>query len=124
MLGRFGIAPVEALIMASVVVMSLLGWASKSIRRALILTPYRVRKNGEVYRVLTGAWLHADVVHLAVNLITLHFFAGPAIETLGPVRFGVLYVTSAIVAFLPTVFAYSSNPRYGTLGARRARSRP
>jgi len=120
MASRFTLFPVEELIMASVVVMSLLGWASKSVKRALILTPYRVRANGEVHRLLTGAWLHADLTHLLVNMVSLYFFAGPSIQALGAVRFAILYVSAAVVAFIPSAIRYMNKPRYATLGASGA----
>ncbi len=50
----------------------------------------------EVWRLLTHAFLHGGIVHLAFNTYAL-FAIGPQLEVaLGPVRFALLYVTGAI----------------------------
>ena len=51
--------PVTFLLIASVVLVTLLGWSYRPIQNALMLTPYKVRKNGQVYRLLTAGWLHS-----------------------------------------------------------------
>ncbi len=50
----------------------------------------------EYYRLLTGAFLHVAIWHIAVNMLVL-IMIGPALEaTLGHLRFGALYFLSAI----------------------------
>lgn len=50
----------------------------------------------EVWRLLTHAFLHGGIVHLAFNTYAL-FTIGPQLEVaLGPVRFALLYVAGAI----------------------------
>ena len=51
---------------------------------------------GEYYRLLTAAFLHAGVIHLALNMFALAT-VGPTLESaLGRVRFAALYVLSAL----------------------------
>ncbi len=119
-LARVSTLPVPILLIATVVIMSLLGWLFKSVRQALILNPYRVRKNGEVHRLLGAAWVHADASHLAFNMISLYFFADQTVRVLGVTRFLVLYVTAAIVAFIPTTLRHMKQPNYNSLGASGA----
>ncbi|WP_438027801.1 rhomboid family intramembrane serine protease [Sorangium sp. So ce233] len=53
-------------------------------------------RRGEVYRLLASAFLHADVVHLFVNMLAL-WSLGPMLEALlGPRRFLLLYGASAL----------------------------
>ncbi|WP_437877516.1 rhomboid family intramembrane serine protease [Sorangium sp. So ce513] len=53
-------------------------------------------RRGEVYRLLASAFLHADVVHLFVNMLALWSF-GPMLEALfGPRRYLLLYGASAL----------------------------
>lgn len=52
----------------------------------------------EPYRMLTAAFLHAGMLHLAMNMIAL-WFTGPFLEqALGRVRFVALYLVSAFGA--------------------------
>ncbi|WP_437782718.1 rhomboid family intramembrane serine protease [Sorangium sp. So ce1097] len=53
-------------------------------------------RRGEVYRLLASAFLHADAVHLFVNMLALWSF-GPMLEALfGPRRYLLLYGASAL----------------------------
>ena len=111
---------VPILLMASVVLVSLLAWLSKPVKRALALNPYRVRHSGQVYRLLSAGWLHSDATHLFFNMLTLYFFADKVAHVLGPTRFLVLYVSAVVVAFIPTTLRHMRNPEYNSLGASGA----
>ncbi|WP_437591618.1 rhomboid family intramembrane serine protease [Sorangium sp. So ce1000] len=53
-------------------------------------------RHGELYRLLASAFLHADPMHLFVNMLALWSF-GPMLEALlGPRRFLLLYGASAL----------------------------
>jgi membrane associated rhomboid family serine protease len=112
--------PVHLLLIASIVIVSLLGFAFDSVKRALILNPWRVRKNGEVHRLLTAGWLHGDASHLAFNMISLYFFAYETARALGTLRFLLLYFTAVVVAFIPTTLRYMNRSNYNSLGASGA----
>jgi membrane associated rhomboid family serine protease len=112
--------PVHILLIASVVIVSLLGWVSESLRQALILIPFRVREKGHIHRLLTAGWVHADVSHLAFNMISLYFFTNDSMRVLGVPRFLILYFTAVIVGFVPTTIRHSKNPKYSSLGASGA----
>lgn len=65
------------------------GWTN-----ALIFSP--IQGYAEPYRFLTAAFLHANVTHIAFNMIAL-WFIGPYLETtLGRWRYVMLYVLSAV----------------------------
>ncbi|MDI3285808.1 rhomboid family intramembrane serine protease [Polyangium sp. 15x6] len=113
-------SPVPVLLIASVAIVSLLGWVSEPVRRALILVPYQVRKNGHIHRLLTAGWVHADFSHLAFNMFSLYFFTEQTIRVLGVTRYLVLYVTAVIVGFIPTTLRYMRKPNYSSLGASGA----
>ncbi|MEO7327633.1 MAG: rhomboid family intramembrane serine protease [Minicystis sp.] len=111
--------PVPLLLMASVVVVSVLGWIIKPLQRALILSPFLVRR-GQVHRLLTSGWVHADVSHLLFNMVSLYLFAEPVLRALGATLFLTLYVSAVVMASIPTTLRHMRDPKYGSLGASGA----
>lgn len=85
-----------------------------------MLYPYQVVKNKKWYQLLSSGFLHADFMHLAFNMFTLYFF-GPYLEQImGPAGFASLYLTSIVIANVPTVYKHKANPNYASLGASGA----
>ncbi|NUP08127.1 MAG: rhomboid family intramembrane serine protease [Polyangiaceae bacterium] len=107
------------LVIASVVVVSVLAFASDGVRSALLLSPSRVRK-GEVHRLLTAGWVHVDASHLFFNMLTLWFFADEVVKVIGDARFLLLYASAVVVAFIPTTLRHMDNRRYASVGASGA----
>ena len=106
-------------IIISVVVVSLLAFASKRLKRRLVLIPERV-KRGEIYRLLTAGWVHGDAAHLLTNMFVLWLFADRVLKAFGAPLFVALYVSAVVVAYLPTTVRYHKHPRYTSLGASGA----
>src|SRR5688572_21999207 len=101
-MGQILALPVTFLLIASVVLVSLLAWSHKPIQDALMLTPYKVRERGQVYRLLTAGWIHGDISHLVVNMLGLYFFTEHVVRVLDVSRFLLLYISAVVVAFIPT----------------------
>ncbi len=81
------------------------------------LWPYGVAQ-GEYWRLLTSAFLHLSVLHIAFNMYALFLF-GPFVErALGTVRFIAAYVTTAVVSGVFVLWL--SEPLGGTAGASGA----
>lgn len=79
---------------------------------------YYIAHNHEYYRLLTGAFLHYAIWHLAINMLVL-MLIGPALESmLGRWRYVVLYLLSAIGG---DVLAYAAKDQsYASIGASGA----
>lgn len=74
--------------------------------------------DGESYRLLTAAFLHGGLVHLALNMYALYLFGPPLEGALGRVRFITLYLVSALGG---SAVSYAfSNPAQPSLGASGA----
>lgn len=73
---------------------------------------------GDYWRLITSAFLHGSLLHLAFNMYALYLF-GPFVErALGTVRFVAAYVTMAVFS---SVFVYwLSGPATATVGASGA----
>ncbi|MET8557492.1 rhomboid family intramembrane serine protease [Streptomyces sp. NPDC004959] len=73
---------------------------------------------GEWYRLLTAAFLHQQIWHIAVNMLSL-WFLGPAIESmLGRARFLTLYLLAAVGGSVACyLFAAPNTASLGASGA-------
>jgi membrane associated rhomboid family serine protease len=96
-----------------------------SIRERFLFSPYQVWHDKEWYRLFTCTLVHADVAHLAFNMLTFYFF-GFWLEKLFLLRFGPymghvaflgLYIAGTLGAHLPEVFRRRHDPTYRALGA-------
>ncbi len=86
---------------------------------------------GEIWRLLSHAFLHGSVVHLLVNSISLFSLGGMLERLLGWRRFLVLYTVSALAGGLASAFVGgarlsvgASGAIFGLLGATFALVRP
>jgi membrane associated rhomboid family serine protease len=74
--------------------------------------------DGQYYRLLTAAFMHATILHIAFNMYALYLFGPPLEATLGRVRYLSLYLLSAIGGTAAS-YAFSA-PSNGSLGASGA----
>ena len=74
--------------------------------------------DGDYWRLLTAAFLHAGFLHIAFNMYALYLF-GPFVErALGTSRFVIAYLTMAVSS---SVFVYwLTEPQIATIGASGA----
>lgn len=77
-------------------------------------------RSGEQIRMLTSGFLHADLGHLAFNMITLYFFAPVITAYLGSLMFLVIYFSSLIFGNLLTLMLYRNDFNYRAIGASGA----
>lgn len=75
---------------------------------------------GEHYRMFTGAFLHADAMHLIFNMLTLYFFAPVVIAWLGIPAFIVIYALSLLSGNLLTLAFHKNDYWYRAIGASGA----
>ena len=77
------------------VVMFVLETVSSGVQSELVLRSPAVA-DGDLYRLLTSAFMHYGLTHLLFNMYAL-FIVGPPLEVwLGRLRFGALYALSAL----------------------------
>ncbi len=77
-------------------------------------------RSGEQIRILTSAFLHADIGHLVFNMLTLYFFAPVVIDYLGNFSFVIIYFGSLIFGGLLTVVFHKHDYNYRAIGASGA----
>jgi rhomboid protease GluP len=75
-------------------------------------------RSGQYWRIVTGAFLHGGLLHLAVNMYSLYVL-GPFIEVIaGRSRMAIIYAVSLVASGLAVM--YFSSPFAVTVGASGA----
>ena len=95
------------------------------------LSPYHIVQKKQYYRIFTHAFLHADYMHLGINMLVLYSF-GTGIEQVfnsleeqgiifsGPFFFILLYISSIALSAISTVTRYRTSEGYSAVGASGA----
>ncbi len=77
-------------------------------------------RSGEQHRMYMSAFLHADIGHLAFNMLSLYFFAPVVYESLGNFTFLLVYFGSLIFGSLLTLSLHKNDYGYRAVGASGA----
>ena len=114
-------APAATLLLATIVVVSLLGLNGKPqlIERNL-LRPHGLVARGEWMTLVTSGFIHADLPHLLFNGFSFWAFGFTLERALGTPAFVALYVFGLLASGLTTWAIHRKNPNYSSLGASGA----
>jgi len=93
--------------------------AGGTITDAGFAHPLLIGVQGEYYRLITAIFLHAGVLHLAMNAYGLYLFGGFVERTYGRVQLVALFFVTGFLASV-TSYALSSVDSGGSLGASGA----
>lgn len=118
---------ITLIIIIFTVAVSLYASENEEIKRKLLFNPYQVLNHNQHYRALTHAFIHADLMHLGINMFVLYFF-GQNVEhyfqmeypEMAKTYFILLYVGGIIFATFPALYKHKDNPGYNSLGASGA----
>lgn len=114
-------APFASMLVLAIVVPSLMAltrWPGL-IERG-VFRPNQFLPQRQWSTVLTSAFLHADGMHLAVNLFSLWAFAFQLEPRMGSGRFALLYLLGILAGNAGTWLAHRRHSGYQTLGASGA----
>lgn len=112
-------------------IISIAAFRRRELFYMLDLSPWRIIHKREYYRIFTHAFLHADYVHLGINMLVLYLF-GNFIEQVfsqleeagvifsGPFFFILLYLVSIALSSVTTVTRYRNQEGYSAVGASGA----
>ncbi|MDR1022049.1 MAG: rhomboid family intramembrane serine protease [Prevotellaceae bacterium] len=119
------------ILVAVTVLVSITALKQRPIFDKLLLSPYRMVYHKEWYRIVTHGFIHADYVHLAVNMIVLYSFGG-AVEmwldelhaegmtSLPMLHYFALYFGGMVVATISTIAKHKDVYDYSAVGASGA----
>ena len=77
-------------------------------------------RGGEQIRMFSSAFLHADIAHLAFNMLTLFFFAPVVMDYMGSFSFIIIYIGSLLFGSLLTLYFHKDDYNYRAIGASGA----
>jgi membrane associated rhomboid family serine protease len=114
---------ITMIILVLTTIISFLSFNNSRLMDALIFWPPAISMRRQYYRFLTCGFIHADLMHLAFNMITLYFF-GRGLELFYMGRLGLqhyyftlLYLSAIVVANIPSYLKQHDNYNYRSLGA-------
>jgi len=107
---------------------SIPAFQNRELFTKLLFSPTIIRSNKEWYRFITHAFLHADFIHLAMNMYVLYIFGSIVEDTLmvacGPVKgeicFFLLYFLGIIASTIPSYEKHKDDYHYHAVGASGA----
>lgn len=106
-------------------VVSWMAFDKRSLADRLVLWPPALERRHEYWRLLSYGFVHADIGHLAFNMITLFFF-GREIErvmtgvTGSWLTYPLFYLAALAVSILPSYLKHRHDANYVSLGASGA----
>jgi len=114
-------------IVALTCLVSYQAFSNPELKMRLIFQPYKIKREKAYETFFTKGLIHADLTHLAFNMITLYFF-GNAVEQYfqlifpeyGIFYYIALYVFGLLFASLPVYAKEQDNFSYFALGASGA----
>lgn len=115
-------------ILVATILLSLNAMNNDELKSKMMFVPYLCKNEKQGYRIFTHLFIHADIQHLAFNMISLYFL-GSVLESQlilqygfinGELHFISLYFLGGLFStFIPYARNYS-NPSYRSLGASGA----
>ncbi len=118
---------ITIIIVAVTVVVSLLSFNDARLYGKLLFSPFMISHHRQGYRFLTHGFVHADWVHLGINMFVLYSF-GEAVEFYfrnffglkGGYYFILLYIGGVLFSSLPSFAKHKDNQYYLAVGASGA----
>ena len=115
---------VNIIIIFSIAAVSFLGFSNQTLFLKFLFKPNSILKDKEWYRFISSAWLHADYMHLFVNLVVLfsfgnylEYFLNVYYEEQSSVLYLFLFLGSTVVSHIPSYVKHKSNIKYQAVGA-------
>jgi membrane associated rhomboid family serine protease len=119
---------IVSIIIAVTVLISFQANKNPDLKQRFLYIPFQLKHNNEYYRLISHIFIHADISHLAFNMISLYFLGSTLSYyfidyyglQLGTSYLLILYFAGAIFASLPSFLKQQDNSAYRSLGASGA----
>lgn len=108
-------------------IISYVAFSNHKLYNDLIFYPPSISSNNQWYRFFTCGFIHADIGHLAFNMISLYLFGrnleyyfAEIFATKGPILYIFLYISALGACLVPTYNKHKDDYGYRSLGASGA----
>lgn len=115
------------LILLSTIILSVAALGSKQVMGKMIFNPHIIHEQREWWRFITSGFIHADAVHLFINMFVFYSFGQATNDYYtnvfgdrGDYYFLLLYFGGMIIASISSYKKNYENPEYNALGASGA----
>lgn len=105
------------LIIAITAIISFIAFNNKEIFEKYKFNVGAIMHRKEYVRILSAGFLHADIMHLLFNMMTLYFFGPVILEGFGNIGFLIIYFGSILLGNIFSLFIYQKQPWYSAIGA-------
>lgn len=119
---------ITLIIIITTLIVSFIAFKNTQVMDNLIFYPPAVSEKNQYYRFITCGFIHADMGHLAFNMISFYLFSETLVEPKFIEFFGdygramlmIMYLMALVVCLLPTYWKNRTNENYRSLGASGA----
>ena len=105
------------IIIAITVIISFIAFNNQVIFEKYKFNVGAIRNRKEYIRLLSAGFLHADIMHLLFNMMTLYFFGPVILQGFGVLGFLIIYIGSILLGNIFSLFIYEKQPWYSAIGA-------
>lgn len=119
--------PVTLVLIGVTAIVSVIALSNRNLFDQWKFNPYAAKNSRQYWRFFTYGLLHADFIHLFINMMVLWSF-GDVVEQYYAVIFGkkwlmmylLLYVGGIMLSVLPSFGKHKNHPEYNAVGASGA----
>jgi len=118
---------INFVIIGITVIISILAWNQEELFSRLKFNPYLTKERKEYWRLVSYGLIHADWIHLLVNMFVLYSFGNMVtqyFDLLFPGKsifyYMILYIGGLLIASAPGFGRHKNNPYYNAVGASGA----
>ncbi|CAA7197267.1 rhomboid family intramembrane serine protease [Chryseobacterium potabilaquae] len=105
------------LIIIATAIISFIAFNNISIFEKYKFNVGAIQNRKEYIRLLSAGFLHADIMHLVFNMLTLYFFGPIVLQGFGNIGFLIIYFGSILLGNTFSLFIYQKQPWYSAIGA-------
>ena len=110
-------SPILLIIIAATAIISYIAFNNHVLFEKYKFNVASVLRDKEYIRLLSAGFLHADLMHLLFNMMTLYFFGPIVIQAFGAFGFVLVYFGSILLGNIFSLYLYKNQSWYSAIGA-------